>query len=76
MQVYITADEELSVPLEGVNTAAMAVSMQQCTGDSYLRMNLQYNGSTLYNRVVTTNQCNRVRNRISHNFFNRRGLLV
>ena len=60
----LTEGDTLDIAFEGVNTDALAISFMQCSGDSYLRMTLKYNDSTVGFSTLYNNECNRVRNTV------------
>lgn len=61
LQIVITPGDTIGIPFEGGNEAALAVSLQQCSGNTYIRMSMYYNNTALFEDTsITSNRCNRV----------------
>lgn len=60
VQVLVTPSDSYDISFEGSYTQAFAISFQQCSGSKYLHMSVVYDGETIMEDTVSSNECSRV----------------
>lgn len=57
----MTAGDSLTISFAADPASAVAVSFQQCSGDSHMTMDTSFNGTSVTNSNTITSKCTRVR---------------